>query len=126
MGDVTSMPAPPRPRVEVLDADGATVVAVRGEIDLACVEELTDGLLAAIDEGDSVLVDLCACTFIDSTGLSSLLSGLRRAKDRGVPYAVACQPGGAPRSLFDMVLGHGFFVSCDDRASGLAALRRAS
>lgn len=98
------------------------VVAVERDVDLVTAQELTVALSRGLDAARAVLVDLCACRSIDSTGLSALLAAARSARDRGVRLAVAAAPGSAPRALFDLVLGHSLFATCDDRASGLAAL----
>lgn len=104
----------------------ATIVGVSGDVDLPVAERLTAALLEAIRGSPAVLVDLCECTFMDSIGLGALLTGVRAAKARGVRLAVASAPGGAVRGLFDLAVGHSFFSSSDDRASGLAALQASS
>jgi anti-sigma B factor antagonist len=51
-----------------------TVVGVTGELDVATSPRLRDALLALVNRGaDSLVVDLRGVTFIDSTGVGSLL-----------------------------------------------------
>ncbi|MDQ1621474.1 MAG: anti-sigma factor antagonist [Actinomycetota bacterium] len=51
-----------------------TVVEVTGEIDVASAPHLRDRLLALLNRGaDSLVVDLRGVTFVDSTGVGSLL-----------------------------------------------------
>jgi anti-sigma B factor antagonist len=51
-----------------------TVVGVTGEIDVATAPALRDALLGLLNRGvDSLVVDLRGVTFIDSTGVGSLL-----------------------------------------------------
>lgn len=51
-----------------------TVVGVTGEIDVATAPALRDSLLALLNRGaPSLVVDLRGVTFIDSTGIGSLL-----------------------------------------------------
>jgi anti-sigma B factor antagonist len=51
-----------------------TVVGVAGEIDVATAPALRDALLGLLNRGvPSLVVDLRAVTFIDSTGVGSLL-----------------------------------------------------
>lgn len=53
---------------------GYTVVGVTGEIDVASAPTLRDTLLALLNRGaDDLVVDLRGVTFIDSTGVGSLL-----------------------------------------------------
>lgn len=47
-------------------------VVVAGELDIATVPELSPHVTAA-DDGDAVILDLAAVTFIDSTGLRLLI-----------------------------------------------------
>jgi len=54
--------------------DGIRVIAVRGELDLSTAPELEGPLDDAIAAGDAlVLVDLCECEFIDSTGIALIV-----------------------------------------------------
>jgi anti-sigma B factor antagonist len=47
-------------------------VVVAGELDIATVPELSPHVTAG-DDGDAVILDLAAVTFIDSTGLRLLI-----------------------------------------------------
>lgn len=110
-------------RIRVSWEAGVTVVSVTGDLDLVHAAHLTEVVLRAVGTSGAVLVDLGACSFLDSSGLSALLTGLRAAKTAGVRYGVASAPGGAPRALFDLAFGRRLFASSDDRAMGLVALR---
>lgn len=63
-----------------VDADGTIVV--RGDIDIAGGPILDDAIRDAVRIGPMVL-DLAAVSFIDSSGLRSLLNASRRAQDHG-------------------------------------------
>jgi anti-sigma B factor antagonist len=84
--------AEPRFRIRERDLDGrATVVEVEGEIHVSTAPEFSGMLSAAIDGGRTALVlDLSGVTFIDSTGLSVLLNGLRRVMRAGGRMALVC------------------------------------
>jgi anti-sigma B factor antagonist len=74
--------------------DGATrVLALRGELDVATVERFRHalGLLTDDPEVMLVVVDLAEVTFIDSTGLMTLLNALRRLVRRGARLVIACR-----------------------------------
>ena len=65
-------------------SDARPVVRVAGEIDIETSPLLEEQLQAVLDEGHaSVLVDLGQVTFLDSTGLSALIGGLRRCQGAG-------------------------------------------
>jgi anti-sigma B factor antagonist len=84
--------AEPRFRIRERDLDGrATIVEVEGEIHVSTAPEFSGMLSAAIDSGRTALVlDLTAVTFIDSTGLSVLLNGLRQVTRAGGRMALVC------------------------------------
>jgi anti-sigma B factor antagonist len=68
---------------ERLDATTRLIV-VRGEIHVTTAPEFSSRLNEAIASGArAVVIDLAAVEFIDSTGLSVLLNGLRRVTRSG-------------------------------------------
>ena len=70
--------------IEVAQRGGSTVVAARGEVDVATAPALRDGIDKAVDDGGgAVVVDLTGVTFIDSTGLGVLIGGRKRCIDAG-------------------------------------------
>ena len=82
-----------------------TVVGVTGELDVATSPMLRDSLLALVNRGaDSLVVDLRGVTFIDSTGVGSLLrihhrQGLLELRASGVTYVhdhLSCHRAGPP------------------------------
>ena len=63
--------------------DGATVVALAGELDLYNAEDVRAALLEVCAEEPAVLVlDLAEVTFIDSTALGVLIEARSRLADR--------------------------------------------
>jgi anti-sigma B factor antagonist len=63
-------------QIDIGHQDGATVLSVAGEIDLATASMLDDSITAAFESGteDDVIVDLDRVSFMDSSGLQVLLS----------------------------------------------------
>jgi len=79
--------------VETVPGNGTPpVVALRGELDVATVPKFRDALspLAEDDSVTCVVVDLVEVTFIDSTGLMTLLNALRRMVRRDARLVIAC------------------------------------
>src|SRR5438045_1241562 len=70
------------------DESGAVVVRAFGEVDQATMETLLAELTAAIRTSSSVQVDLSGVAFMDSWGLSALLSASAEATARNVPFGV--------------------------------------
>ena len=73
--------------------EGYTVVAINGEHDLSTAPSLRSRLQQLIADGDPVVVDLSAATFIDSSILGALLQASRDAGEAGVGFAVAQADG---------------------------------
>ena len=71
-----------------LDRDADTVtVALRGEVDVATVDQVRVALIDAIAAAPgAIVVDLADLSFIDSTGLGALVFGFQRARDAGITF----------------------------------------
>jgi len=65
-------------RVPAANADAPYVVEVGGDLDIATVNGLEEPVIRAIEEGRRpVVLDLCECVFIDSSGIRLLLRAHR-------------------------------------------------
>ncbi|HEY1538897.1 MAG TPA: STAS domain-containing protein [Solirubrobacteraceae bacterium] len=86
--------SPVVPRFAVTDdrsAGGAHVVSISGEIHMTTAPDLSEHLTRTIDAGNTALVlDLSGVEFIDSTGLSVLLTALRRLSQSDGSLALVC------------------------------------
>ena len=83
--------------VECREAGHRTVLAVSGEIDIASAPALRFALETALDAGPQELcVDLCATTFMDSSGLHVLVDAQQTAEGR---LTIVCPPGNVRRVL---------------------------
>ena len=80
--------------------DGATLVAVRGEVTFANAGELTRSLDAALAAGtERVVVDISEVPFMDSSGISALLTASLQAGREGRLVAVV-HAGDEPPGIF--------------------------
>src|SRR3954452_14915741 len=81
LGD--AMPARFEVKDEALDHE-RHVVAVSGEVDLYTAADLKAALTHAVEDGCmSMVIDLTNTNFMDSTGLSTLVSAQKRMRSRG-------------------------------------------
>ena len=70
---------------------GAHVICVSGEIHVSTAPQFSARLTEAIESGKTALVlDMTGVEFIDSTGLSVLLNGLRLVNQRDGGLAIVC------------------------------------
>ena len=83
----------------------ATVLAVRGELDLATATALRDEVADVLPSAPPRLyLDLSALTFIDSTGCRELLRAAKDGASAGVPVEVVVPAGNhAVRRVLDFM-----------------------
>ena len=78
------------------------IIRLEGEVDLYAAPELKDHVNSAIERGrNKLILDLSDATFIDSTPLGILVSGMKRLRPRGGMLAVLC-PDPTMARIFDI------------------------
>jgi anti-sigma B factor antagonist len=72
------------------DHSSATVVVVAGDVDMGTAPDFEDELARAVEEhqGAGLVIDLAEVTFIDSTGLNSLVHAFERQRLLGGQLAL--------------------------------------
>lgn len=82
--------------------DDRTILAVRGDVDIATAPAMRTRLLEAINSGvPQVVVDLSDVDFMDSTGLGVLVGALKRMRQREGSLAVVL-PDGPVHKIFEV------------------------
>jgi anti-sigma B factor antagonist len=105
--------------VERTRSGGVEVVAVEGQIDIATSPRLIASLSEAVAETErSLVVDLSAVDFMDSTGLALLLNAHRRVLRRGFGFAIVC-PRDALMRVFKLTDLVDTLRVCPDRESAV-------
>ena len=87
--------------IAVEAVEGARLVRVIGELDASTAGVLRRHVEAARDERATLLLDLAAVEFIDSTGLRVLLDASRTSTGTGWPFFIV-RPSAAVRRLADL------------------------
>ena len=86
--------SPVVPHFELVEESGdagAHVICVRGEIHVTTAPQFAEHLTEAVESGKTAIVlDMTGVEFIDSTGLSVLLTGLRLVNQRHGRLALVC------------------------------------
>ena len=105
------------------DEDGAVLLTVGGELDVAAAPQLSEKLndVIRLKHGD-VVVDLRRVSFVDSTGLAVLLNALRRLTRARRRMAVVIGEGAVKRA-FEVTRLHWTFDVFDDADDALARSR---
>lgn len=71
------------------EESGYKVVEMSGDVDLSCSPEARKQILACLDSSDvGVLVDLSQVSYIDSSGIASLVEGYQTAKKKNVNFGL--------------------------------------
>ena len=112
--------------VELLDHDDAALLVLAGEIDMAASTDVSAAIEHALTRSQPLVVDLCAVSFMDSTGLSLVLRARSLAEMRGLAFAVSCAPSGAAARLFGLVGLTDALALHGSRAAALDAVRTAA
>lgn len=84
------------------ERDGRAVVLVGGDLDLAGAAEFVAGVGARLKLGGSLLLDLSALAFIDSSGLRALDEILREADQKGASLTISSDLPAPVRRLLDL------------------------
>jgi anti-sigma B factor antagonist len=106
---------PPAFSVRVISTgERAARVLVSGELDLATSPKLDRALDGALGDADEVVLDLSAVTFIDSTGLSTILAGISSSQLNRRKMTISSRLGAQPRRLFELAGMNGALPLVDE------------
>ncbi len=68
--------------------NGFTIIALSGEVDLHYSPKAREIILKYLTDKNHVLVDLSAVTYIDSSGVASLVEGFQHARTHDLKFAL--------------------------------------
>jgi anti-sigma B factor antagonist len=88
--------------VNSLTSGGVLIVEVAGEVDMTTAPELSRAIDQVPDGTTHVVVDLSEVSFLDSSGLNTLVQGRRMLEERQVAMKVVVPEGGAIRRVFEI------------------------
>jgi len=73
------------------EVEGATIIAVGGEIDVYTAPKLRDKITELVADGVyDIIVDMEAVEFLDSTGLGVLVGGLKKVRAHDGSLQLIC------------------------------------
>lgn len=67
---------------------GYTIVLLSGDIDLSCSPDARKAILASLAQGQHTLVDLSGVSYIDSSGVASLVEGFQTARRKSLRFGL--------------------------------------
>ena len=74
--------------VDMREVNGVAVVALSGDIDLQSSPAVRQQLLACFDHHDRVVVDLSSVTYIDSSGVASLVEAFQLSRKKNGSFSL--------------------------------------
>lgn len=84
---------------EIRDSGGHIVVAFEGDVDLETSPAARKVLLDCVGRKRPVVVDMSRVTYIDSSGVASLVEAFQAARKAGLGFALAAVSEAAMRVL---------------------------
>ncbi|MCP4041029.1 MAG: STAS domain-containing protein [Gammaproteobacteria bacterium] len=75
-------------QIEVREATDYSVMLLSGDIDLSTSPHVRTALLECLAGDRSAIVDLSGVTYIDSSGIASLVEGYQIAKTKGLKFCL--------------------------------------
>ncbi len=105
----------------IREEQGRLVIELGGEIDLDRAPELRKRLLDCVGRGRDVLVDLSQVTYIDSSGIASLVEALQSAGKAGTRFGLIAVSPEALR-VFELARLDKVFTIHPDIGAALAAV----
>ncbi len=108
------VPAAPPFRCDVSYAGDGAIVAVRGELDMQNAPRMLRNVVAVLEHGvSSLTVDLARVTFVDSSGLATLVAAQHRALQHDIAFELTSVPQQAKR-IFEITHLAELFGLADD------------
>ena len=83
----------------IKEKDGAVIIAFEGDIDMQSSPEARKVLLDCLKRKHPMLVNLAGVTYIDSSGVASLVEALQTARKTACKFALVSVSEGARRVL---------------------------
>lgn len=70
------------------EESGYAVIELSGEVDLSCSPDARKQILECLGEKKDLLVDLSQVSYIDSSGVASLVEGFQTAKKKSLKFGL--------------------------------------
>jgi len=106
---------------EVTEEGAAIIVTLEGDVDLSSSPHARKTLLECVSKGRPVIVDMAGVSYIDSSGVASLVESLQGARKVGGEFSLAAVSEPALRVLQLARLDKVFTIH-ESRESALAEI----
>ncbi len=96
-------------KTEVTEQDGVHRITVHGRITIDSSPDLLDEFRRVLRRARKVDVDLCDVPFVDSSGISVLIQGLKLAQSNSVDFALV-DPSPKVKAVLELSQLESFFT----------------
>ncbi len=103
--------------IEVRDEGEWRIISTRGEVDLSSSPELRKAVLEAVADAGSISVDLSGAAYMDSSGVATLVEGLKAASEHDQAF-VLLKPSHAVMKVLELSRLDSFFDIRDTLGTG--------
>lgn len=103
--------------IEVRDEGDWRIIEARGEVDLNSSPELRKAVLSAVKDVGRVGVDLSGAAYMDSSGVATLVEGLKSASENDHSF-VLVRPSNAVMRVLELARLDSFFDIRDSLEAG--------
>ncbi len=74
--------------INIEERDNYTIVGLEGDVDLSCSPDARTSILGVLEENKGLLIDLNKVSYIDSSGVASLVEGYQTAKKQSLKFGL--------------------------------------
>ncbi len=107
---------------QIKEDGGVLVIALEGDVDLKTSPDARKILLNAVTRNLPIVIDLSGVSYIDSSGVASLIEAFQKARKSGHKFVLAAVSESALRVL-NLARMDKVFTICPSVAEGLAKVR---
>ena len=109
-------------KVQIRSADNATIIDCAGEVDLYSSPNLREALLGQMRPGTAgVLVNMTDVTYIDSSGIATLVEGLQLSRQTQTRFGLFGLRSNA-RSVLELARLHKVFAIFENEQEALGRI----
>lgn len=74
--------------INTQEGEGYTIVGLEGDVDLSCSPDARKSILDVLHANKNLLIDLGKVSYIDSSGVASLVEGFQTAKKQSLKFGL--------------------------------------
>lgn len=106
--------------IAITEQGGTQVVSLEGEVDLQTSPQLREALLKCVENGKPIAVEMASVSYIDSSGVASLVEAFQAARTKGLNFCLAAI-NEAPLRVLKLARLDGVFIIHENLEQALSS-----